>query len=86
MQYFLFPTPFVICVLGIFDPLEYAIIDTVRKLARRVLAVHQESCNPYCGKMYYAYSHNSFISPGLHFVSPFASKLWTNQTSIVLHK
>ena len=65
MHYFLFPTPFVICVLGIFDPFEFAVIDTVRKLAR----------NPYCGKMYYAYSHNSFMSPGLHFVSQFASNL-----------
>ena len=34
MHYFLFPTPFVICVLGIFDPFEYAVIDTVKKLAR----------------------------------------------------
>ena len=39
MHSFLFPTPFVICVLGIFDPLEYAIIDTVRKLARRVIRI-----------------------------------------------
>ena len=78
MHYFLYPTPFVICVLGIFDPFEYVVIDTVRKLARRV--------HRYCGKMYYAYSYNSFMSPGLQFVSQFASNLWTNQTSIVLHK
>ena len=39
MHSFLFTTPFVICVLGIFDPFEYAVIDTVRKLAIRLLAV-----------------------------------------------
>ena len=39
MHSFLFTTPFVICVLGIFDPLEYAIIDTVRKLARKVIRI-----------------------------------------------
>ena len=76
MHYFLFPTPFVICVLGIFELFEYAFIDTVRKLARIRIV---EKC-------IVLIQNNSFMSPGLHFVSQFASNLWTNQISIVLHK
>ena len=41
MHYFLFPTPFVICVLGIFDLFEYAFIDTVIRIVEKcIMLIH----------------------------------------------